>query len=577
MLKSQPHVATKILKELLPHRWRLVLVAITGLIMAGATAQTAVLIKNLMDNLQKGLPDQLLVTGGYLILLGFVGAISRYLHYFNMNFTGEMVSQALRQRLQSKFMRLNLAFHGQYASGSGGLISRILADISMVQTGLRLFADLFREPVSLLLLIGWLFWLDWKLTLAVLVVLPVILGMLKQLARSVNKYSHQGQSGLEKITNTVKESLDGMRVIQSFNLESEMERRFQQEFEPYLQARKKIHSRIEVNGPVTEFIATVLLVSILIYMSLRVNSGVSTWGDIFSYLGAMLMINKPLKALQDAFVRSQEMFVSACRVYEIIDAASEVPVRKILKPVPNIWNMIEFRNVSFRYGEEWVLRNVNLQIRRGQVVALVGASGSGKSTIVNLLERFYDPVEGQILVDGVEIQDFALQEWRKQIGLVTQDVFLFNDSIENNIWSGDFSRSKEKVIQASITANAHQFISSTRDGYQTRVGERGNMFSGGEKQRISIARAVFKDAPLLILDEATSALDSASEQEVQKGLDQSMVGRTSIVIAHRLSTVRNADVIYVFQKGQLLEVGNHEQLMSSNGEYAKLVKMQSYS
>lgn len=564
----------RLLKQLKPHRTRLLIVVLSGLLMALATGQTAVLLKSLMDGLQKGSPEKVIQTGELLILLALVAAVARFFHYFSMNYVGELVSQELRASLQKKFMRLNLSFHNQYAAGSGGLLSRILSDISMIQTGLRLFADFFREPLTLVLLIGWLFWLNWKLTLSIILILPITLHFLRKLAKSVNKYSHQGQQGLEKITSIVKESLDGVRVIQSFNLEGEMSRRFANAFAPYLDARRKIHIRMEMNGPITEFVATVLSVGIMLYMNLETIAGRATWGDIVSYLGTMFMINKPLKALQDAYVRFQETIVSSQRVFQILDDAGEVTEDSAGIQFPVQWNKIEFKNVSFRYHTDFVLKNVTLEIRRGETVALIGESGSGKSTMANLLERFYDPTDGDILIDGVSIQRFSLKSLRKNVALVTQDVFLFNDSIEGNICSGDYSKSAEGVIPAAKAANAHDFVMRTPEKYKTRMGERGNLFSGGEKQRISIARAIFKDAAILILDEATSALDSVSEVDVQKGIDQAMVGRTSIVIAHRLSTIKDADKICVFSQGQIIEIGKHDELINKKASYYNLCKLQ---
>lgn len=566
----------RIFLELKPHKRRLIIVAIAGLVMAASSAQMAMMIKSLMDGLQSKNQQAILQSGLIVLGLAAVMGISRFFHYYLMNVTGELVSQQLRAQLQKKFMYLNLNFHNNFSAGSGGLISRILSDVSMVQTGLRLFADLFREPLSFIFLLAWLFYLNTKLTLSIVVILPLLGLMMKQVSRSVAKYSHRGQEGLEKVTSIVKESLDGVRVIQSFNLEKEMERRFSSVFEGYLAARKKIHMRVESSGPFTEFIATGLVLGILTYMSLEIAKGQATYGDFASYLGTLLMLNKPIKVLQDAYVRMQETLVSASRVYKILTEASEVPQSLTAKPFLDSWQSITYKDVSFAYSKNGrsVLSEINLTIRRGEMVAFVGASGSGKSTIVNLLERFFDPTEGQILIDQTPIQDFDLHELRKRIALVTQDVYLFSDSVETNIWSGDFLKSKELVETCAKAANAHDFIVATPEGYQTKMGERGNLFSGGEKQRISIARALFKDAPILILDEATSALDTASEIEVQKGLDHLTEGRTSLVIAHRLSTVAKADRIVVMRDGRIIEIGSHKELIAKQGEYFRLSQLQ---
>jgi ATP-binding cassette subfamily B protein/subfamily B ATP-binding cassette protein MsbA len=569
-----PKVTAYVLRELIPHKRNLIFVAICGLLMAGAQAQIAVQIKGLMDGLQDRSQLLILQSGGIILGLALVMSISRFFHYYLMNITGEQVTQQLRAQLQKKFMRLSLTFHNNYATGSGGLISRILNDVLIVQNGLRLFADLFREPFSFLFLLVWLFILNWKLTMSIIVLLPIISLFLRQLSRSVAKYSRRGYEGLEKISSVIKESLDGMRIIQSFNLESEMARRFDSEFGQYFENRKKIHRRMESNGPITEFVATVMILAILTYMSLEIAAGRASYGDFASYLGTLLMLNKPIKTLQDAYVRVQETLVAASRISSVLAEEAEVP--EIQNPVafPANWKAIRYKNVSFSYGQGLVLKNVDFEIQRGEVVAFVGASGSGKSTIVNLLERFFDPTEGQILIDDVPIQNIKLSELRKNVALVTQDVYLFSDSVERNIWSGDFSQPKDKVVACAKAAHAHDFIAELPDGYQTKMGERGNLFSGGEKQRISIARALFKDAPILILDEATSALDSQSEAEVQAGLDTLIEGRTSLVIAHRLSTIAKADRIFVMQKGQIVEMGTHLELVAKKGEYFQLSQLQ---
>lgn len=564
----------RLLKELLPFKSNVIWVAVCGLVMSLCMGQVAVSFKTLIDSMQDGSREKIFQSALVIFALTVAAAISRYYHLYLMNITSEYLVQNLRVKLQKKFMSLSLTFHNRYSSGSGGLLSRILNDINWIQQGLRLVADLFREPVLLVFLIGWLFYLNWKLTLSIIIVLPVLLQVLRRLAKSVNKYSHRGQQGLERVSATVKETLDGVRVIQSFNLEEDMEKRFRGEFVDYIAARKKIHSRMEIAGPVSEVIATFMGLGILLYMAFEISQGRATYGDFASYVAALLMINKPLKTMQDAWVRLQETLVSAHRVFELIDEQSEVPQNGLNVEFPANWQTIEFRNVSFKYEQTEVLKNVSFKVHRGETVALVGASGSGKSTLMNLLERFYDPTEGSVFIDNVNLRDISLKSLRHHIALVTQDVYLFRDTVENNIWSGDFSKNKSGVQKASQSANSHDFILKTEGAYQAKVGERGNSFSGGEKQRISIARAIFKDAPILILDEATSALDSASEHEVQKGLNQLMVGKTSLVIAHRLSTVANADRIIVMKNGSIVEQGSPQELLSQQGEFYTLHRMQ---
>lgn len=567
----------KILRELIPFKKTLIIVAVAGIAMALAQGGIATMIKPLMDTLQNSTQANIYFTQDYIaeISLKILGlyiilGISRYYHLYLMNFVGEQVIQRMRHRLQQKFMRLNLSFHNNYASGSGGLISRTLNDMTVIQNGLRMFADFFREPILMIYLLTWLFILNWKLTLTIFIVLPVILVFLKTISRTIKTHSIKGQQDLETLTGTLKESLDGVRVIQSFNLENKMSDRFETQAQTFLHSRKKIHQKVELSGPVTELIAASLVLVIFYYVAIEISAGKATLGDFLSYLTALLLLSPPIKKLQESYVRIQETVAASQRVYQILDEASEVPQATEPLSFPKNWKQIEYKNVSFRYGGDWILRNLNLTVQRGEVVAFVGASGSGKSTIVNLLERFFDPTEGEIFIDNVPIQKIDLKELRQNIALVTQDVFLFSDTIESNIWSGDYSKPKEHITTASQAANAHSFIEKMPLKYQSPVGDRGNLLSGGEKQRVSIARALFKDAPILILDEATSALDSASEVEVQKGLDQLMHGRTAFVIAHRLSTVSKASRILVIKSGTIVESGTHQELLSKQGEYWKL-------
>ncbi|MGZ5279988.1 MAG: ABC transporter ATP-binding protein, partial [Pseudobdellovibrionaceae bacterium] len=421
---------------------------------------------------------------------------------------------------------------------------------------------------------SYMFYLNWKLTASIFLILPLILLFLKYISKTIKVHSIKGQEGLEKITSTIKESLDGVRIIQSFNLEKEMSNRFHGESQEFLHSRKKIHKRVEMSGPVTEFVVACVSLGIFTYMGLEISAGRATLGDFGGYLVCLLGLSPPVKKLQESYVRIQETIVAADRAYSILENPGEVPQGESTKPFPKDWKTITYQNVNFSYGAERILKNVNLTIHRGEMVAFVGSSGSGKSTMVNLLERFFDPTQGEILIDQTPIREINLKDLRANIALVTQDVFLFSDTIERNIWAGDFSKTNEGVIPAAKSANAHNFITRTPKGYQNQVGDRGNLLSGGEKQRISIARAIFKDAPILILDEATSALDSQSEVEVQKGLDHLMQGKTALVIAHRLSTVSKAHKIIVMRAGEIVEIGTHQSLLQNAGEYHSLHQLQ---
>ena len=343
----------------------------------------------------------------------------------------------------------------------------------------------------------------------------------------------------------------------------------------YIETRKKVHSRIEITGPFSEFLATSLILSVMVYVSYEVASGRSTAGTLIAYIGSIMTLSPAIKKIQENMVRIQELRASAKRVYDILDDHREVP--KALQPVPfpSSWNEIQFKNISFSYGDRPILKDVSLTIRRGEKIALVGESGSGKSTILNLMERFYDPQKGSVMIDNVSIDQFELQDLRNQMALVSQDVSLFRDSVAENITVTKPEATTEQIREAALRANAEIFIQRLENKYETKVGDRGGLLSGGEKQRISIARAILKNADILLLDEATSALDSESEKEVQKSLDEAIVGKTSIIVSHRLSTIQNVDRIYVMSHGQIVESGRHQELVDKKGIYFKLWTIQS--
>lgn len=554
------------LKELLIQKKYLIVVALTGIIGAACKGQIAIFIQKMID--ASSSPEKLKSLAWVGIALSFGIAVSRYFHIYLMNMVAEKVVQSLREKLQAKFMRLNLKFHNNYAAGSGGLLSRTFNDIRVIQDGLRLFADLFSAPLIFIFLIANLFFLDSKLTLYIFLIVPLLILFLRKISIGIRKASLFGIEHLEKITSIIKESLDGVRTIQSFNLENKMENRLKALGSEFVRMRRSVHSRVELMGPITELVATFLVLAVIFYFSQQISKGVATAGTLIGFITALLQINEPIKKFQEAYVRIQETRVAAERVFHILNEDSEVLEAAYPQPFPQVWDVISYKNISFGYGDTLLIKDFNLTVKKGQVVAFVGESGSGKSTLANLLARFYDPAAGSISVGSQNIKDIQLADLRKNIGYVSQDVFLFSDSIENNIKAGIIKT--ESVINAAEAAFAHDFILKQSNQYETRVGERGNLLSGGEKQRVGIARALYKDAPILILDEATSALDSVSEIQVQKGLERLMTGRTTFVIAHRLSTIQGADLILVLSKGAVVESGTHDELITKNGEYKKL-------
>lgn len=557
--------------KLLKYKSTLIVVGLTGVLYATSKALISHYVKNLMDSATAPQNLETLISVG--AGLAFMISISRYFHIFLMNIVSEKVTQDIRQQLQQKFLKLNLKFHNNYATGSGGLLSRTFNDVKIVQDGLRLFADIFTAPLMFAAVIFNLFYFDVRLAFSILFITPAILFLLRQLSKTIKKYSIFGVEQLERITSTIKESLDGVRTIQAFNLEKFFKNKLISQGDHFIEMRRKVHRRVELIGPINEFVATLILVAIFYYFSSRIAAGKSSYGVLMAYLTTIMQANEPIKKFQEAIVRIQESRVCAGRIERMLNEDSEVPESTKQLPFPQDWNMIEYKNIQFSYDDIPLIQNFNLQIKKGQTVAFVGESGSGKTTLANLLARFYDAQKGEITIGGINTKDFSLHELRKNIGLVSQEVFLFSDTVEANIIAGSESSSsdaQEKVIASANAAHALDFINKQPEKLKTWVGERGSQFSGGEKQRIAIARALYKDAPILILDEATSALDSVSEEQVQRGLTELMHGRTTLVIAHRLSTIQNADLILVMKHGKLVEQGLHKQLLEMNGEYARL-------
>jgi ATP-binding cassette subfamily B protein/subfamily B ATP-binding cassette protein MsbA len=567
------------IKKLVPyikeHKLKIVWILFFALIASGSEGAIAVYVKPLFDNVfehKRG--DLKLVFSAMIVVIFFVNGIAKFLNQYNTRMLCEIICAKLRLDLQKKFMSLNLGYHSQ--NPPGVLMSKTLNDINYIQEGLGRLSSILTDPITVLALFVWILMLDWKLTVMVFVVTPLIIGILRTISRSARKYSHKQQETLERVTTIFKETFDGIRIIQSFNLENAASLRLLKSIGEYIDLRKLIVGREEAASPITGFIGACTVACVLYYTATGIINGTYTLGSFMSFMTALAIMQRPIKALQDTVVRTQVMLAATHRVFEVFDNNSVVPVLANPKPFPQNFKIIEFKNISFRYHPESpVLKNLDLKINRGEIVALVGESGSGKSTIVNLMERFYEPVTGEILIDGININQFDLKQLRQNIALVTQDVFLFDDSIETNIRFGDAEKNAKSIQTSAQLANAHDFIARTPMGYESRVGDRGARFSGGEKQRISIARAIYKDAPILVLDEATSALDSQSEFEVQKGLEQLMKGRTVLVIAHRLSTIVHADRILVLKDGEVIESGTHNELIENKGAYYNFYQLQS--
>jgi ATP-binding cassette subfamily B protein/subfamily B ATP-binding cassette protein MsbA len=585
-----------------PFRRTLIITILLSLVMAVLSLGLPLLIKILVDslngvNFETAYPDIIARLNGYfgadpvLAILRdqskvfkWVGlafpiyffslGIVRFYYFYQLRFMEERITNEIRYMLMDRLMRLSPKFFLQNSSGSGGLLSRSLNDTLVIQAGLQFYTDLLREPLMAVAAIAYMFTVNWKITLFCLTFLPVFATMIRIMTKTLRSLAHRGLDAMETVTKNLKEGLDGMRVIQSFNLENHMRFKFRESIDTYNYIRRKVIKRTELASPLNEFIVSILIAAIVIWVGHMIVGGEMMTSDFVTFLAAAGALDKPVKKIQQASVQIQPTTAALDRVFEIIESSEAVKEISNPKPIPKDWKTIDFKNVSFSYGGAKVLKNVDLQVQRGEIIALVGESGSGKSTLVNLLERFFDPTEGQIYLDGTPISDFAVKDLRDQVALVTQDVFLFDATIEDNIRAGNYSKPFEVVHEAAKKANVLTFIEKLPDKFASRTGERGANFSGGEKQRVSIARAIYKDAPILILDEATSALDSASEAEVQKGIQTLMQGRTAFVVAHRLSTISSAHRILVLNKGEIVEQGTHQELLAKGGMYKNYHNLQ---
>jgi ATP-binding cassette, subfamily B, bacterial MsbA len=510
-----------------------------------------------------------------IVLFLFLSNVFRYLERMAASKVRVDVVKNLRMEIFRKITLMHIGFFTDQRKGD--LISRFTNDVSEVEgavvNGLR---SVFKEPITLIVFMIILFTISVKLTLFTLIVLPVTGGIISEIARRLKKKAKLSQETLGRIVNMLDETFSGMRVINAFNARNFLIRKLDQETTYHKKVNLSISKKNELASPVSEFLGVLVVAGILYYGGQMVLSGNQELSPstFLTFLAIYANMIQPAKSFSNGITSLQKGTMSARRIFAITDLEPAIKNKPDAIQLKAFNDSIEFQNVSFAYDKDHVLQDINLKIGKGRTVALVGPSGGGKSTLADLIPRFYDPAAGVVKLDGVPLPDYELESLRGVMGIVTQESILFNDTIFNNIAFGMENVQEQDVIQAAKVANAHDFIMQTEDGYQTTIGERGTKLSGGQRQRISIARAVLKNPPILILDEATSALDSESERLVQDALTNLMQHRTSVVIAHRLSTIQHADEIIVVQDGRILERGSHEDLVREGGLYKKLSEIQ---
>jgi len=499
-----------------------------------------------------------------------------YLQGFYMAFVQQSVIRTFRNKLFEKYQRLSLDYFHKRRTGQ--IISRVTNDVMVLNDAVDIgFNQLVTDAVMVLVLSSFLVILSWKLTLLSLVIMPIVFGFIWFVGKKLRKYSERSQERMADVNTILEEATSNIRIVKAFSMEQFESKKFFHATSEFFRALLRMTRIRHLATPINDILATIAGIIILLYAGTRIIEGTGelTTGDFMTFVVAMLSLIKPVKSLSQVHIKLQEGMAAAERIFSVLD--TDETIKEVAKPqvLKAFSNCIKYENISFSYNnKEQVLKDISFEVKQGEVVAIVGPSGAGKSTLLDLLPRFYDPQVGSILIDRINIKEMPLNSLRGLMGIVTQETYLFNDSIKNNIAYGQNGIPNDRIKNAAMMANAHQFIEEFEKGYDTFVGNRGVMLSGGQRQRLAIARALLKDPQILIFDEATSALDTESEMLVQEAIDRLMAKRTTLVIAHRLSTIKNADRIIVMEKGRIIEAGNHSQLLSQDGLYTRLYNMQ---
>lgn len=510
-----------------------------------------------------------------IVVLMIIGNGLRYFERITASRIKVDVVKNMRVDLFTKVSDLHIGYFNDQRKGD--LMSRFTNDMSEVESSVvNSLKSVLKEPITIVIYLGVLFAISYKLTLFTLILLPITGGVVAEIIKRLKKKARLSQESMGRIVNILDETFGGMRVIKAFNARNFVIKKIDAETSTHRRINLSISRKNELSSPLSEVLGVIIVAVILWYggnLVLR-GEGELDAAKFITFLAFYASMIQPAKNFSNGITSLQKGTIAADRIFKVIDMEPAVSNKPDAIVLDSFKDSIEYKNVSFAYDKTRVLQGINLKIKKGKTIALVGSSGGGKSTLADLIPRFYDPTDGQILLDGVSLTDYEIESLRRQMGVVTQESILFNDTIFNNIAFGKEDATLEDVMEAAKVANAHDFITQTPEGYQTYIGERGSKLSGGQRQRIAIARAVLKNPPILILDEATSALDSESEKLVQDALTNLMKNRTSVVIAHRLSTIQHADEIIVVQQGQIMERGTHEELVAKGGVYKKLSEIQ---
>lgn len=517
----------------------------------------------------------LLVLGLFLATMTFLKTGAYFLSSATVIPIRTGIVRDIRNQLYRKITSLPIGFFSEERKGD--IIARMSGDVQEIENSIMSSLDmLFKNPILIIAYFATLLCISWQLTLFTILFVPVMGWIMGKVGRKLKRKSKEAQALWSDTMSQVEETLGGLRIIKAFCAEEKMNRRFDNTNSSYRNQILKVNTRQQMAHPMSEFLGTVMIIIVLWFGGILVlNQQVLSGPTFIYYLVILYSIINPLKDFSKAGYNIPKGLASMERVDKILLAESDIKEKENPQHISSFDHTIEFRHVSFRYGEQWVLRDINLTIEKGKTIALVGQSGGGKSTMVDLIPRYYDVQEGEVLIDGINVKDLDIHDLRQLIGNVNQEAILFNDTFFNNISFGVDNATQQQVEEAARIANADEFIKASENGYDTNIGDRGGRLSGGQRQRVSIARAILKNPPILILDEATSALDTESERLVQDALERLMKTRTTVAIAHRLSTIKNADEICVLHEGHIVERGTHDELISKDGYYKKLHDMQS--